>query len=315
MDMNTTVATLSGNRIRVSRVGIPMDVLTSALQMLRAGELRLTAKCATMYLPRGGDPSNYEDLLSHPANKPVDVLIYESLDPAKRSFAFIEVKYDLPANPESVRDIQRRGMQLLSIVMDNYIKSGNLDNLADDKMRSLLYKMKVLKRGDEFRGASHFTSLGDLSDFRMPELVAGFPKMAPLLQEFSIRRVKQCAGNRFFNILLDIKQGDFQTFGIHPVLDLITNSGVLARAPYISFHPDHHANPLRNASNFVYALVGGYGRRNDVCWEDVFEKNKGLYTKGIRYKLGNSCERTNYPEAGLSDMTTALSPEYSLALL
>ena len=100
------------------------------------------------------------------------------------------------------------------------------------------------------------------------------------------------------------------------MLDLITDSDVLAGAPYISLHPDHHANPLGNARIFLYALVSNYGRLNGVCWEDVFENKKGLYIECIREKLlGNSYARNKYVEANLSGMTTAVSPKYSLAHL
>ena len=289
-----------------------MDVL----HMLRVGELRLPAKCAKIYLPRGRKPFNLLGLLSHAANKTVDLLIYASLDPAKRSFAFFEVEYDLPDNEERVRDIQARGMQLLCIVLETYIKYGHLDNLVDDKVGSLSYAMQGLNRGDEFRGTNPYTSLGDLSNFRMSGMVAIFPEMAPILFKSSAKRVKpSVARNRFLNILRDIRRDAFQTFGIHPVLDLITDSEVLAGAPYINLHPHHHANPLGHASNFVYALVGEYGRRNGVCWEDVFENNKGLYTKSIREKLGNPYTPFRYTQAKLPDMATALSPKYSLAHL
>lgn len=121
---NITVARWCGNCVKVSQIGIPMDVVTSALQMLRpsgfglrAEEFGLTAKCATMYLPRGGNPSTIANLCSHAANKPVDVLIYMKLDPAQRSFAFIEVDYNLPADPERLRDIRCRGGALNNIVI------------------------------------------------------------------------------------------------------------------------------------------------------------------------------------------------------
>ena len=302
----------------MSDVDVPINVLIDAFQMLRAGNLRLSEKCATIYIPRGGALPHIQNLLSHAANKPVDVLLYTSLEstPAKRSMTFNEVEFDLPTNLESVRHIESRKMQLMSIVIVTYIVYGDLANLMPDKVRLYLRKMRVLEMGGENLGTDDFTSLEDLSDFQMPNLVANFPRMAPLLDRSFMKRIKQSvAGNRFLSILLDIKRDDFQTFGTHPVLDLITNSDVLARAPYISLHPHHPENPLENASNFLYALVGHYGRSNDVCWEDIYKKNEGLYTKHIREKLGNSYMRTRYSEASLTKMTKALLPEYSLAHL
>lgn len=310
--------------LKVSNFGVPVWITESA-QNLDYADFILPASTLRLTLPPEDSEISFETLAAYPSNKALDIMIFLTLPPWARKTASTLHAEPLPL-PET--DEEKLNLAEQIIKKKNVMAVFLLSYLLYGTPRTLELRPPAIERGilaaaglvPNDMALGQISSVTNLEGFRQPELVN---QAISILQQASpamqARVRRSFGGNRMFAVahvmrLVLRKTNLCNMVSEHPEVEFFLDPTHDVQAPYVSFHPDHPANPMRGHNQRVLLELGKAFRQagGDVevlareAPHVVLRPMVDAWTMPQRYNVGS------LPE--LAELKAASAEEFSIKL-
>ncbi|KAF9336589.1 hypothetical protein BG006_008155 [Podila minutissima] len=251
---------VGSSTLKVSNFGAPVWITESAQNLdyvdftLPDGTLRLT-------IPPKDSEISFETLAAYPTNKALDIMIFLTMPPWARKSASTLHTEPLPLletddEKQQLAEQIIKKRNIMSVFLLSYLLYGTPRTV---ELRPPAIERGILAAG----GLSQITSVTNFEGFRQPALVEQaipiFQLAAPAMQA-RVRR--SFGGNRMFAVARAMRLVLAKMMALrkmvseHPEVEFFLDPRHDALAPYVSFHPDHPANPMRGHYQSVLLKLG-----------------------------------------------------------
>jgi hypothetical protein len=297
---------------QVHQLELPKEILDYICVNFTPGTWQIPVGGITLLCSTADPTANVEDFIIFPENKPWDIFLWFALKttPAVTSF---DVYCNVPP-PQNVdlRKCNRFFMNCLSLFVMEYLLHGGMERIAHDFRLGAKICMDGLGfNPDEFE-FSDLTSLTSFRGLKMPSLLIGAKGFLIRCHPAVRSRCRRgLVGNRLFTIINDFKVGMILDVTDPIIIKWLISSDVSDRAPYLSFHPDHPFNPMRECSDYIFAWIGEIIRRSNMSLPNDQKSLSTVYKSWMIEKLNANPKRMRAPLINLANFIAATGMDFS----
>jgi len=314
--VGATSAKVIQRKLCISGMKFNSTILRDVVTVLRAGEMVVGVGDITIHVPAGVQDNDVESLLGVKKNKPLDVLIFMSLSPEHVAAFVTFVRGEAAPSPEESSKRSDYACNVLSNTVAMYLLHGTIAHMFTASGVIPKYALNATRMEKKDFVASDLCSIPTIGSAKFPGLVENFFDIAPYFHStFGSRAKLGFGGGRVFSILARIATTGKDMTKAPAVLQYMMQKEVLSGAPYITFHPDHPKNPMKDAAKGLFAAIGHFGKQAGIVWDDEFKIQKGLYIAGVRERLLAEWSSSTVVMPTLEAIIDATGPEFSLSRL
>lgn len=251
--IGNTLATVVGNSLHVSDFGSLNYLIEHALSSFDPSVITLEAGALPITVPSGVAAVDFDQLAAFPSNKAIDILMYLSLPPNMRDAVSTITTANALAMSDVVVDQVQAKKNIASVFLVNYLLHGTPRQmeLRPPQVAKFLLDATGMK-AEEF-GIQKISSLKSLGGFRSTKLVIN---SIPIFNQGSAtlksRMKKGFGGSRIFTIARAMKIREPGMVSAYPQINFFLENIHHERVPYVTFHPDHPQNPMKDHAQRVY---------------------------------------------------------------
>lgn len=248
-----TESTVVGTSLQVRNFGALNFLIEHALSSFDPSVITLTAGALPITVPDNTTNYTFENLAHYPSNKAIDLLMFLSLPPDVRGAVSTLTIAQPIADNEATFEMVAKKKNIASIFLVNYLLHGTPRQMELNPPQVAKFLLDATgMKSEEFR-LPLISSLPTLGGFRSIKLVI---HTIPIFNQGSdtlrSRMKKGFGGSRVFTIARAMRKKANSITSIHPEIRFFLDEMHDTRAPYVSFHPDHPLNPMKDHAQRVF---------------------------------------------------------------
>jgi hypothetical protein len=309
---NTDVA-IVGSSLHVKDFGSLNYLIEHALASFDPSVITLAAGALPITVPEGIQEPSFDDLAAYPGNKAIDLLMYLSLPPDVRAVVSTITTAQPLVQTEVTYDLIAKKKNVASVFLVNYLLHGTPRQmeLQPPQVAKFLLDATGMK-ADEFK-LPLISSLPTLGGFRSVKLVIhSIPIFSQGSDTLKSRMKKGFGGSRIFTIARAMRKKNHAVTSVHPEIRFFFDEMHDDQSPYVTFHPDHPMNPMKDHAQRVFLELANSYTNAGGSIDELAEEAPQVFIKGIvdRLKASQTVVTGDLPV--MLELIKATAPMHSL---
>jgi len=251
--IGNTQASVVGNSLHVRDFGSLNYLIEHALSSFDPSVVTLAAGALPITVPTGVAELTFDVLAGFPSNKAIDILMFLSLPPNMRTAVSTITTAEALALTDVVHDQIQAKKNIASVFLVNYLLHGTPRQMEMKVPMVAKFLLDATGMRAEDFALSKISSLNSLGGFRSTKLVIHsieiFDQASATLKS---RMKKGFGGSRLFTIARAMKMKRPGMVSEHAQINFFLDEIHHSRVPYITFHPDHPRNPMKDKAQRTF---------------------------------------------------------------
>jgi hypothetical protein len=312
LDMEVRERAFAGG-ITLSHLKFEKSIFDHVASTFDPSVIRVLVGEITLTTSTTATEATYEDLCKFAENKPGDILIWGSMSTVnyKEVINFRENKALPDENQSNINSMEKQDM--LGMILCAYIMHGTLKRLEGKKSLVPKFALEATNSGTRHFKGEDFSSSKSFFSAKFPGIpMAFFSIFNQLPMTLQSRLRLGIAGNRIVSIAAKIYEECGKPIITQPWLKVLLEKKTQDNAPYVSFHPDHPDNPMKECSQKAYAILGDMLRKKGIEVDILAERMPKVFISGVVERLKARSIDVSEKEPEEASVTKAVSADFSV---
>jgi hypothetical protein len=300
--------------ILVNDLGYCKTGATLVSELLKPGIFQIGKGTISLCSTGSQQDHDLDSFLQVKANPPLDIYLFFALK-ASDGYKSFSISWGMPpdADYEETRAHDSYWRTIAGILME-YVLHGHLERLCMKTSGIAKILVGGLNMEESDFTASNITSLKSLTSLQMTQWVLDFPNYYQAMSENTQSRIKKgIAGNRILKIMAYVFAKRAPTEDDLPFFQVVHAAGLPEKGPFITFHPAHPLNPMRDCSKKTMAEIGKYMRTYKIPMPGADGSKNGLFKNNQVAQLNADPALTDGSLPSIAEFAAACTDEHSPA--
>lgn len=289
------------------------SVLRTRVDSVDPSQLEMLPGDITLYHTGDLGAISYSSLREISQNKPCDILIWQSASARFRAEMISYQRIDSRITKEDAIASTNYVNSVLSVVGATYLLHGSVGMLDRSPPQVPKFALDSTGLSAEMFAFDKICSVKQFKHAKFKSFLIQFSSVVRNLSStYQSRIILGFSGNRIFQVARFL-QDEIQSSSVFDgAWKRAFGPAVLSGAPYISFHPDHPANPMHNSAKMVWAMMGKVALTRVGSIDELAKFSSSLFIPPVLNSMSQHVGLVSGAMPDIGEFFAAVSKQYSV---